>query len=94
MKIIEFPSIQMPENAALPNHPKQTTSLLFQYREAAQRESLVWSICVIAAVACIVLCLSQLQHDTNRLERTHVNRIGISQLADENPTTAELSKQL
>jgi hypothetical protein len=94
MKIIDFPSIQENQYVTVASHPKQTASLLLQYREAAQGEFLVWSICVAAAVASIVLCLSQLQHDTNRLERRHMNRIGISQLADQTPNTVELSKQL
>lgn len=94
MKIIDFPSVQRNQHITVANHPKQTVSLLLQYREAAQGEFLVWSICVAAAVASIVLCLSQLQHDTNRLERTHMNRIGVSQLADQTPTTVEVSKQL
>ena len=94
MKIIDFPSVQRNQHITVANHSKQTVSLLLQYREAAQGEFLVWSICVAAAVASIILCLSQLQHDTNRLERTHMNRIGVSQLADQTPTTVEVSKQL
>jgi hypothetical protein len=94
MKIIDFPSIQRSQNVIVANHPKQTASLLLQYREAAQGEFLVWSICVAAAVSSIVLCLSQLQHDTNRFERGNMNRIGISQLAEENPAPVALSKQL
>jgi hypothetical protein len=94
MKIIDFPSVQRNQPITVADHPKQTVSLLLQYREAAQGEFLVWSICVGAAVASIVLCLSQLQHDTNRLERTRMNRIGVSQLADQTPTTVEVSKQL
>jgi hypothetical protein len=93
MKIINFPSIHR-NAAAVANHPKQTAPLLLQYRETAQGEFLVWSICVVCAVASIVLSLSQLQHDVNSLERTHVSRIGISQLADENPSTVVPSKQL
>jgi hypothetical protein len=72
MKIIEFPSSQRTENAALANYSNDAASLLFQYREPAQGEFLVWSICVAAAVASIVLCLSQLQHDASRVEPTHV----------------------
>jgi hypothetical protein len=94
MNIIDFPSTQRNESATVADHPKQTVSLLLQYREAAHGEFLVWSICLVCAIASIVLCLSQLQHDVNSLERTHVDRIGINQLADEIPSTVEFSKQL
>jgi hypothetical protein len=90
MKIIDFPSMQRNENATGVNHP----SLLLQYREGGQGEFLVWSICVVCAVASIVLCLSQVQHDVNRVERADVNRVGMSQLADETPFAVELPKQL
>jgi hypothetical protein len=94
MKIIDFPSTQRNQNVTVAYHPNQSASLLLQYREAAQGEFLAWSICVAAAVASIVLCLSQLEHDVNRLERVHVNQIGMSQLVDENRSAVEPSKQL
>jgi hypothetical protein len=92
MKIIRFPSIQRNENPSVSNHP--TAPLLFQYRHGAHGELLVWAIWVFCAIASIVLSVSQLQNDVSRVQRTHLDRISASQLADETPCAAEVSKQL
>jgi hypothetical protein len=92
MKIIRFPSVQRNENPSASNHPN--ASLLFQYRDSTHSEFLVWAICVVCAVASIVLCLSQLQNDVNRVQRTHVNQISVSRLAEETPCMVEISRQL
>jgi len=92
MKIIRFPSTQGNENPSVSNHPN--APLLFQYRHGAQGELLVWAICVVCAVASIVLSVSQLQNDVSRVQRIHMDRTSVSQLADEAPCAAEVSKQL
>jgi hypothetical protein len=92
MKIIRFPSTQGNENPSVSNHPN--APLLFQYRDGAQGELLVWAICVVCAVASIVLSVSQLKNDVSRVQRTHVDRISVSRLADEAPHALEISKQL
>jgi hypothetical protein len=83
MKIIEFPSVQRNQNNQLTNHSNEAPSLLMQYREGEQGEFLVWAICVVCAVASIVLCFSQLRNDVNRVQQVHPNRISVSELADE-----------
>jgi hypothetical protein len=83
MKIIEFPSVQRNQNNQLTNRSNKAPSLLLQYREGAQGEFLVWAICVVCAVASIVLCSSQLRNDVNRVQRVHADRISASDLADQ-----------
>jgi len=68
MKIIRFPSIQRNENPSVSNH--SNAPLLFQYRDGAQGELLVWAICVVRAVASIVLSVSQLQNDVTAFSIT------------------------
>jgi hypothetical protein len=91
MKIIRFPSIQRNQNPSVSNRP---TAPLLQYRAGAHGELLVWAIWVFCAIASIVLSVSQLQNDVSRVQRTHLDRISASQLADETPCAAEVSKQL
>jgi len=73
MKIIRFPSIQGNVNPSVSNHPN--APLLFQYRDGAQGELLVWAIDVFCAVASVVLAVGQLKNDVNRVRRTHLDRI-------------------
>ena len=94
MKIIRFPSIQGNENHSVSNLPNEISPLLIQYRDSAQCELLAWAICVVCAVASIVLSVSQLQNDVSRVQRIHMDRTSVSQLADEAPCAAEVSKQL
>jgi hypothetical protein len=94
MKIIRFPLVQENENPSVSDFPNGISPLLVQYREGARGELLVWAICVVSAVASIFLSVSQLQNDVNRAQRTHVDRISISRLADEASHALEVSKQL
>jgi hypothetical protein len=94
MKIIRFPLSQENENPSVSNLPNEISPLLTQYRDGARGELLVWAICVVSAVTSIVLSVSQLQNDVNRVQRTHVDRISVSRLADEAPHALEISKQL
>jgi len=94
VKIIRFPLVQENENPSVSDLPNGISPLLVQYREGARGELLVWAICVVSAVASIFLSVSQLQNDVNRAQRTHVDRISISRLADQAPCAVEVSKQL
>ena len=94
MKIIRFPLVQENENPSVSDLSNGISPLLVQYREGARGELLVWAICVVSAVASIFLSVSQLQNDVNRAQRTHVDRISISRLADEASHALEVSKQL
>jgi hypothetical protein len=94
MKIIRFPLVQENENPSISDLPDGISPLLVQYGEGARGELLVWAICVVSAVASIFLSVSQLQNDVNRAQRTHVDRISISRLADEASHALEVSKQL
>jgi len=94
MKIIRFPLVQENTNPSVSNLPNEISPLLIQYRDGARGELLVWAICVVSAVASIVLSVSQLQNDVNRAQRRDVDRISISRLANEVPYAAEVSKQL
>ena len=94
MNIIHFPSIQTDKKTSVPNHPNETSPLLLQYRDSTQGEFLVWAICVVCAVASIVLSLSQLQNDVSRVQRVHANQIGVNRLADKTPYISEVSQQL
>ncbi len=94
MKIIRFPLVQENTNPSVSNLPNEISPLLIQYRDGARGELLVWAICVVSAVTSIVLSVSQLQNDVSRVQRTHMDRISASQLADETPCAAEVSKQL
>ena len=94
MKIIRFPLVQENKSPSASNLPNEISPLLVQYRDGARGELLVWAICVVSAVTSIVLSVSQLQNDVNRVQRTHVDRVSISQLADEAPHALEISKQL
>jgi hypothetical protein len=94
MKIIRFPLVQRDEKATIPNNLKASSSLLLQYRDGASDEFLVWAICVVCAVASIVLCFSQLQSDVNHIQREHFSHLSASQLADETPSPTDVSKEL
>jgi hypothetical protein len=94
MNIIRFPAVQTDEKAAAPDHRKEISPLLVQYRDGTRGEFLVWAICAVCAVASIVLCVSQLQTDVNRVRRVHVERISAGQLADHNPCMTDLPKEL
>jgi hypothetical protein len=94
MKIIRFPLVQKDQNQSVSNLPNEISPLLVQYRDGAQGELLVWAICAVSAIASIVLSVSQLQNDVNRAQRTNIDRISISGLANEAPYAAEVSKQL
>jgi hypothetical protein len=94
MKIIRFPLVQKDQNQSVSNLPNEISPLLFQYRDGARGELLVWAICAVSAIASIVLSVSQLQNDVNRVQRTDIDRISISRLANEAPYAAEVSKQL
>jgi hypothetical protein len=94
MKIIRFPLGQENKNPSVSNLPNEISPLLTQYRDGARGELLVWAICAVSAVTSIVLSVSQLQNDVNRVQRTHVDRISVSRLADEAPHALEISKQL
>jgi hypothetical protein len=94
MEIIRFPLVQENENPSVSGLPNEISPLLIEYRDGARGELLVWAICVVSAVTSIVLSVSQLQNDVNRVRRTHVDRVSISRLADEAPHALEVSKQL
>jgi hypothetical protein len=93
MKIIDFPSVQRNQTVTVTSHPKPT-SLLLRYREGMHGEFLVWAICVVCALASIVLSVSQLQNDVNRVRRTQFDRISVSDLAEQTPCAVEVSKRL
>jgi hypothetical protein len=94
MKIIRFPLGQENKNPSISNLPNEISPLLTQYRDGAHGELLVWAICVVCAIASIVLSVSQLKNDVSRVQRTHVDRFSVSRLADEAPHALEISKQL
>jgi hypothetical protein len=94
MKIIRFPLVQENQNPSVSSLPSEIAPLLIQYRDGARGELLVWAICVVSAVMSILLAVGQLQNDVNRVQRTHVDRVSISRLADEAPHALEVSKQL
>jgi hypothetical protein len=94
MKIIRFPLVQTNENSLVSKLPNAGSPLYIQYRDGARGELMVWAICVVSSLASIVLSVSQLRNDLNRVQRTQVDRVSISRLANETPCTVELSKQL
>jgi hypothetical protein len=94
MKIIPFQSPQRNENVVRLDQPREIPSLLLQYRDSAKDEFLVWTICAFCAVASIVLCLSQLRNDVNRVQRDHVSSMGVSRLANQTTWVVEVSKRL
>jgi len=83
MKIIHFPSDQRNSSAATADELEERSSLLFQYREDSRGELLVWSICVVCALASIVLCFRQVQNDLDHIQRVHLTQVSASRLANE-----------